>query len=258
MIAAWSPAATPRRVWPSISRAFFAAIEMSAISAAARPGADRRAVDRRDDDLRAVDHVVDEVARLAPDARAHREVARHLLDHRHVAAGREALAGAAQDRDARLADRGRRRARCAPSRRARARWRPRACPPRPSRSRGCRARAGESSGPGRRSSPSGHSTIRLRMAVTYDDVAAAHERIKPQAQRTPVLTSRHGRRAHRREGVLQVREPPAHGRVQVPRRLQRAVAARGRAREARRDRVLLGQPRAGGGARRASCSASRP
>ena len=37
MIAAWSPAATPRRVWPSISRAFFAAMEMSAISAAASP-----------------------------------------------------------------------------------------------------------------------------------------------------------------------------------------------------------------------------
>ncbi|HEY7240308.1 MAG TPA: pyridoxal-phosphate dependent enzyme, partial [Burkholderiales bacterium] len=26
--------------------------------------------------------------------------------------------------------------------------------------------------------------------VTYDDVAAAHERIKPQARRTPVMTSR--------------------------------------------------------------------
>ena len=102
MIAAWSPAATPRRVWPSMRRAFFAAIEMSAISAGGEARADRRAVHRRDDDLRAVDHVVDEVARLAPDARARLEVARHLLDHRHVAAGGEALARAAQDGDARL------------------------------------------------------------------------------------------------------------------------------------------------------------
>ena len=36
-IAAWSPAATPRRVWPSMMRAFFAAIETSASSPATRP-----------------------------------------------------------------------------------------------------------------------------------------------------------------------------------------------------------------------------
>ena len=39
-----------------------------------QPRADRRAVHRRDHDLRAVDDVVDEVARLAPDARARLEV----------------------------------------------------------------------------------------------------------------------------------------------------------------------------------------
>jgi len=65
-------------------------------------GADRRSVHRRDDNLRAVDQVVDQVARLAPDARAHREVARHLLDHGQVAAGGEAAPLAAQDGDARL------------------------------------------------------------------------------------------------------------------------------------------------------------
>src|SRR5688572_30938168 len=57
--------------------------------------AHRGPVDRRDDDLRAVQHVVDQVARLAPDARPHVEVARHLLHHRHAAAGREPLAPAA-------------------------------------------------------------------------------------------------------------------------------------------------------------------
>ena len=36
-IAAWSPAATPRRVWPSMRRAFFAAIEMSASRPATSP-----------------------------------------------------------------------------------------------------------------------------------------------------------------------------------------------------------------------------
>ena len=36
-MAAWSPAATPRRVCPSISRALRAAIEMSASSPATRP-----------------------------------------------------------------------------------------------------------------------------------------------------------------------------------------------------------------------------
>jgi hypothetical protein len=36
-IAAWSPAATPMRVWPSMIRADRVAIEMSASSAAASP-----------------------------------------------------------------------------------------------------------------------------------------------------------------------------------------------------------------------------
>ena len=36
-MAAWSPAATPRRVWPSTIFALLAAIEMSASSPATRP-----------------------------------------------------------------------------------------------------------------------------------------------------------------------------------------------------------------------------
>ena len=36
-MAAWSPAATPRRVWPSTIFASFAAIEMSASNPATRP-----------------------------------------------------------------------------------------------------------------------------------------------------------------------------------------------------------------------------
>jgi hypothetical protein len=46
-------------------------------------------------------------------------------------------------------------------------------------------------------------------------------------------------------GVLQVRELPAHGRLQVPRRLQRAGALHARAAPRRRDRLFLGQPCAG-------------
>ena len=67
------------------------------------------------------------------------------------------------------------------------------------------------------------------MALTlpsYDDVAAAAARIAGHAHRTPVLTLAHGRRRARRARLLQVRELPAHGRVQVPRRLQRAGALR--------------------------------
>ena len=55
----------------------------------------------------------------------------------------------------------------------------------------------------------------------------------------------HGRRRVRRPGLLQVRELPAHGRLQVPRRLQRAVALRPAPARGRRRRVLVRQPCAG-------------
>ena len=64
--------------------------------------------------------------------------------------------------------------------------------------------------------------------VTYADVEAAAARLEGVAHRTPVATSQPVRRARRLRGVLQVREPAAHGRLQVPRRLQRAGAARRR------------------------------
>ena len=102
MIAAWSPAATPIRVWPSMRRAERPAIEMSASRPDDEPGADGHAVHRRDDRLAAVDDVVDEVARLAEHPGARREVRDHLLDEIEVAARRERAAGAADDHGAGL------------------------------------------------------------------------------------------------------------------------------------------------------------
>jgi len=57
-------------------------------------------VDGGDDRLGAVDHVVDEVARLAHDARAHGIVADHLVEQVERAAGGEALACALDEGDA--------------------------------------------------------------------------------------------------------------------------------------------------------------
>jgi hypothetical protein len=95
-MAAWSPAATPSRVWPSPIFALSAAMLMSASRARHQPRAHRRAVHGADDGLVAVDDVVDQVARLLPDARAHREVAGHVLHQRQVAAAGKAHAFAAQ------------------------------------------------------------------------------------------------------------------------------------------------------------------
>jgi hypothetical protein len=66
------------------------------------PRAHRRAVHRRHHHLGTIDDVVDEVPRLAPDARARLEILRDPLHHRQVAAGGKSLARAAQDGDARL------------------------------------------------------------------------------------------------------------------------------------------------------------
>src|SRR6185437_11488986 len=65
--------------------------------------ADGRALDRRDDGLVAVDEVVDEVARFLPHAGARGEVAGDGLDHGEIAASREGVAGAAQQRHRDLA-----------------------------------------------------------------------------------------------------------------------------------------------------------
>jgi hypothetical protein len=52
---------------------------------------------RTDDRLAAVDHIVDDVARLLPLPCARREVVDILLDDREIAAGREYLPSAGQD-----------------------------------------------------------------------------------------------------------------------------------------------------------------
>nr|CUV20896.1 protein of unknown function [Ralstonia solanacearum]CUV27918.1 protein of unknown function [Ralstonia solanacearum] len=65
-----------------------------------QPRAHRRAMHGADNGLVAVDEVVDQVARLVPDAGAHLEVIGHLLDQVQVAAGRKAPALAADQRHA--------------------------------------------------------------------------------------------------------------------------------------------------------------
>ncbi|KAF1858517.1 hypothetical protein Lal_00015034 [Lupinus albus] len=65
------------------------------------------------------------------------------------------------------------------------------------------------------------------------------------------------RRRVRRTGLFQVREHAAHGRVQVPRRLQRAVEIHARAASRRRRRVLVGEPRSGHRTVRAAARHSR-
>ena len=67
----------------------------------------------------------------------------------------------------------------------------------------------------------------------------------------------HRRRAYRSRAVLQVRELPAHGRVQVPWRVQRDRETGAGAATRRRDRILVGQPRAGDRARRAPSIGAR-
>ena len=94
--------------------------------------------------------------------------------------------------------------------------------------------------------------------VTYADVAAAAKRLRGRRASHPGADFAPVRRAHRRHGVLQVREPAAHGGVQVPRRVQRAVAAstprRARAASSRSRRATTRRrSRSPGG-----CSAFRP
>ena len=67
-IAAWSPAATPSFVWPSTIRRRGRRDRDVGEQPDRQARADGGAGHRRDDRLRAVDHVVDEVARLVEDA----------------------------------------------------------------------------------------------------------------------------------------------------------------------------------------------
>ena len=96
-------------------------------------------------------------------------------------------------------------------------------------------------------------------AVTYDDVAAA---ARAAARRRP--TARRWRpraRSTRRLGARvlpEVREPAAHGRLQVPRRLQRDLPAERAGARAGRAGLLLRQPRAGDGAGLPAAGRRRP
>ena len=84
------------------------------------------------------------------------------------------------------------------------------------------------------------------MAPTIADIEAARERLAGVARETPLYPTETFSRLSRTPGLPQGGEPPAHGLVQDPRRLQhdrdarRGGAARGRRRRERR------QPRPGG------------
>ena len=94
-IAAWSPAATPSRVWPSMIRAVRPDDRHVGEQPGDQAGADRGAVDGRHDRLRAVDDVEHEVARLAHDPRAHRVVVDDVVEQLEAAARGERLSRAA-------------------------------------------------------------------------------------------------------------------------------------------------------------------
>ncbi len=84
-----------------------------------------------------------------------------------------------------------------------------------------------------------------------DDVRAAARVLDGVAHRTPLVALAHARRARRAEA----REPAARRRVQVPRRVQQDRLAPGRVAGRR---LLLGQPRPGGRARRAPARPRAP
>ncbi|MCY1528685.1 hypothetical protein D9M68_637990 [compost metagenome] len=93
---------------------------------------------------------------------------------------------------------------------------------------------------------SGRQPLSLRDATPY--LRRRHRRGRAARRPCPPHAGAaidHRQRALGRAVLLQVRELPAHGRVQVPRCVQRAVEVRRGAAQRRRDRLLVGQPRAG-------------
>ena len=78
---------------------------------------------------------------------------------------------------------------------------------------------------------------------TYDDVLAAHERVRPYIHRTPILTSRFLNELDRRRALLQVREPAEGRRLQGARRLQRGLRPLRREGGEGRRHPLVRQPR---------------
>ncbi len=88
-MAAWSPAATPSRAWPSDSRADSAMMLTSASRATARPGPDRHPVDGRDDRLDRGQHLGHHGLGVPPLLDHGAVVGGHPLHHGQVPAGRE-------------------------------------------------------------------------------------------------------------------------------------------------------------------------
>ena len=90
--------------------------------------------------------------------------------------------------------------------------------------------------------------------IDLDDVQAAARRLDGVAHRTPVFTSRTLDGLVGASVAPEGRVLPARRRVQVPRRVQQDRVAAGAPRTARRARVLVRQPCAGGRDRGAACS----
>ena len=80
------------------------------------------------------------------------------------------------------------------------------------------------------------------LAVSFDDVVAAAERIRGLAHRTPVVTLAHPGRAPFRAAFLEVRKPPTRRRLQVSRGLQRGGPPLLRGEGPRGAGLFLGQP----------------
>ena len=91
--------------------------------------------------------------------------------------------------------------------------------------------------------------------IDLDDVQAAARRARRRRPPHAGLHVAHARRARRRVGAPEGRVLPARRRVQVPRRVQQDRVARRSTLRARRARVLVRQPRAGGRDRGDACSA---
>ena len=90
-----------------------------------------------------------------------------------------------------------------------------------------------------------HRASMSKLPITYDDVAAAHQRIGGVAHRTPVLDLRNCQRCGWSQPVLQVRELPACWRLQISGSLQCHRPVFSRATGSRRHRVFFRQPCAG-------------
>ena len=100
MTAAWSPAATPSRVCPSVKTRLLRGNADVGQQRDRQSGPDRYAVNRRDNGFIAVDHIVNDVPRFFHRLGDHIKIAHGFLDHVKIAPGREGPAGARNHRHA--------------------------------------------------------------------------------------------------------------------------------------------------------------